>query len=108
MDSSQITASFALFGIMLAVNSDAAIGAVFGAAFFMMSATHFPLYLRSIYTAVSAVFGYAVGIGIGGGWTMLTAVLGSAGAVVTLETLLHGKEPSPFMNWLLDVIRGRR
>jgi hypothetical protein len=108
MDSSQATASLAVFGILFAVNSDAAIGAAFGAAFFLMSATHFVLHLRTIYTAVSAVFGYGVGIGIGGDWAMLSAVLGSASAVVTLETLLHGREPSPFMNWLLDVIRGRR
>lgn len=108
MDSSQATASLAVFGLMFAVNSDAAIGAAFGAAFFLMSATHFSLYHRSVYTAVSAVFGYGVGIGVGGDWTMLSAVLGSASAVVTLETLLHGKEPSPFMNWLLDIIRGRR
>lgn len=108
MEAGQSVAVVAIFGLMVAINSDAAIGAAVGSAFFLMSAKQYALAARGGYTVVSAAVGYGAGIGFGGAWTMLVSILSAAGAIVLLETILHQKEPSAFMRWLLELIRGRR
>lgn len=108
MESNQAISAIAIFGFMFAINADAATGATFGSAFFILSATHYVIAIRAAYAAISTVFGYSVGVGVGGDWAMLSAIFGSVGAIVVLETILHGGEPTPLMKWLLELIRGRK
>lgn len=108
MESSQALAVVTIMGLMIAVNPDAAIGSAVGSLFFLMSAKQHALLARGGYAFVSAAVGYGAGIGFGGAWTMLVSILSAAGAIVVLEAILHQREPSAFMVWLLEIIRGRK
>ena len=108
METVQTTAAIALFGTMVVINSDAAVGASFGAAFFMLSAHQFTLVMRMFYTVISAGFGYGLAVGVGGDWVMITGIIGAAGAIAVLDSMMKGSEPTAFVKWVLDTIRGRK
>lgn len=100
--------ALSFFGVGIMLQQDAAVGAAFGSAFFMVSATDHRTLARLLYTIISAGSGYATGLAFSGHWSMLAAIIGAAGAVMFLEGLMQGGEPNGFIKWLADVIRGRR
>lgn len=80
----------AIIAAMLAgvtLNMDAAIGATFGMAFFLLSNGHHPFPRRIGYASVSACVGYASGIAAGAPWSMLASATCAAVAVVSLASL---------------------
>ena len=97
-----------ILGTGIVLQQDAAVGAAFGSAFFMISAKDHKTAIRFMYTLISAGAGYAAGLALAGPWSMLAAILGAAGAVAFLDGLTHGGEPSGFVKWVVDVMRGRK
>ena len=111
MDAGQAVGTAVLLGTMFVLNTDAAIGASFGAAFYMLHQNQHGLFHRIAYGLVSLVAGYGVGAGYGDGWSLFAAVCGGAGAVVVLSTALErvqSNEASPLVSFLLDILRGRK
>lgn len=111
MEAGQTTSAAILLGTIFVLNPDAAIGAAFGAAFFMLHQDHHDPLKRMAYGLISLVAGYAIGVGWGGPWAMLVAVFGAASAVVVLSSLLESArngKPSPLLDFVLSVLRGRK
>lgn len=86
-NSGEITAAAMPVVIGITINPDAAIGATFGAAFFLLSNEHFPPVKRFAYGGISLCVGYGTGIAIGAPWAMLASATGAAVAVVSLASL---------------------
>lgn len=97
-----------IFGTGIVLQQDAAVGAAFGSAFFMISAKDHKTAARFVYTLISAGAGYAAGLALAGPWSMLAAILGAAGAVAFLDGLTQGGEPNGLVKWVVDVVRGRK
>lgn len=97
-----------IFGTGVILQQDAAAGAAFGSAFFMVSAKDHKTAIRFVYTLISAGAGYAAGLALAGPWSMLAAILGAAGAVAFLDGLTQGGEPNGLVKWVVDVVRGRK
>lgn len=110
MESATEVAAIALmvFGTGIVLQQDAAVGAAFGSAFFMISAKDHKTAARFMYTLISAGAGYAAGLAFAGPWSMLAAILGAASAVAFLDGLTQGGEPSDLVKWVVDVMRGRK
>lgn len=111
MEAGQTAGTLALLGTVFVLNPDAAVGAAFGACFYMLHQNqHTPL-RRLAYGLISLVAGYGVGAGYGDSWSLLAAVCGGAGAVVVISTALdkiQSDEASPLVSFLIDIIRGRK
>lgn len=89
------------------VNVDAATGATFGAAFFLLDQGQHPIPRRMVYASISAVMGYAAGLAVGGSITMITAVISSAVAVTALTALVRSIERDG-IKAIFDFIRDSR
>lgn len=111
MEAGQTAGAAVLMGTVFVLNPDAAIGAAFGAMFFILNQNHHRPAMRIAYGLISAVAGYAVGQGYDDSWSMFAAMCGGAGAVVFLTATidrLQSNEASPLVAFLIDLFRGRK
>lgn len=90
----------------LTINADAAVGAVFGAAFFLLSTAEHSGWRKAGYAAVSAGVGYAAGLAVGAPWAMLASAGGAAVAVVALASIIKTINTIGLAG-LLDLLRGK-
>lgn len=106
-NSGELAAAGAALVMGLTLNADAAVGAAFGAVFFMLSNECMPMVRRLVYSLVSGVIGYSVGIAAGAPWSMLAAATGAAIAVVTLGALVDVISKQG-ISGLMEIWRGRK
>lgn len=100
----------AAFAIAAWINPDAAIGATFGSAFFLLNSDQHPVPKRIGYAAVSAVVGYGAGLAAPDAWAMLASAMTAAVAVVTMSALSRSIESEGLgaLRSIIDIIRGRK
>lgn len=79
-------AVFMLAGLVAYLETDAAVGAMFGSAFFMMLPFTEGLIKRFFMSFLSAGCGYSVGIAVSAPHAMWSAIAGSALAVIILTS----------------------
>lgn len=98
------------FGIAAWINADAAAGAAFGSAFFLLTAEQHPMPKRLAYACISAGVGYGAGIAVGGSWTLLVSAATAAVGVVVLTSVSKSIETEGLgaLKTLFDIIRGRK
>src|SRR5690606_13331402 len=77
----------AAFVVAAWINADAAVGAAFGSAFFLLNAEQHPMPKRLAYACISAVVGYGAGLAAGGSWTLLVSAATAAVGVVALTSV---------------------
>lgn len=112
MEAGQAAGAAILLGTIFVLNPDAAVGCVFGAAFFMLHQNHHKPLARVAYGLISMVAGYGVGVGYGGEWSLFVAVCGGAASVVVLSAAIDrvqsGEGGAGLVGFLLDILRGKR
>lgn len=100
----------AAFGIAAWINTDAAVGAAFGSAFFLLNAEQHPMPKRLAYAGISAGVGYGAGLAVGGNWTLLVSAATAAVGVVVLTSVSKSIETEGLgaLKTLFEIIRGRK
>lgn len=93
------------------INADAAIGASFGAMFFLLSSEERAPRKRLGYASISLCIGYGAGVAASDGWGVLLSGVVASVAVVTLTTLSRKIESGDLAGaakMLIDVVRLRK
>lgn len=92
------------------INADAAVGAAFGSAFFLLNAEQHPMPKRLAYACISAGVGYGAGVAAGGSWTLLVSAATAAIGVVALTSVSKSIETEGLgaLRTIFEIIRGRK
>ena len=95
-----------LSALLAAVLPEATLGASVGSLFYLLSAKSETMFRKVTLMVIGWVVGYSIGQALHeGGWSMFTALIGSAFAVTVMLQVsesLHDKEAPSFVNWLID------
>lgn len=101
-------AVFVIAGIVTYLETDAAVGAMFGSAFFMMLPFNDGLIRRFFMSFISAGCGYSVGIAVSAPHAMWSAIVGSALSVIILTSAFEYFESVKFSDVIIKAIEVMR